>query len=62
VDTLACCRPLPKHVQELWPQQFIAEYVYKCFPDNFLRTKEGRRVAIPLLEDIEKNSAVQGAI
>ena len=52
VDILSICRPIPTSVQVLWPQQTIANFVYKCFPDLFLRTKEGARVPIPLLEDL----------
>ena len=52
VDILSACRPITEVVQVLWPQQTIANFVYKCFPDHFLRTKEGARVPIPLLEDL----------
>ena len=55
---LSIHRLLPPCVAVLWPQETIAKFVYKCFPDAFLRTKGkpsnhfSPRVPIPFLEDI----------
>jgi hypothetical protein len=59
VDILSICRPIPASVQVLWPQQTIANFVYKCFPDLFLRTKGGARTPIPLLEDLVNREEFQ---
>ena len=45
--------PIPQEVQVLWPQETIARYICKSFPDAFLRcAPSGLRVAIPMLEDL----------